>query len=87
MDNNTTIINKDDTGLEVEVNNAKLYPTYDAKAPSSTITGTYYIYNTIVKNNRVRLTDDKDKVGKPCQMTGWVDLKFITIKEQTPGEN
>ena len=77
---------KEDLGLEIEIKDAKLYPTYDSRNSSKVISGTYYIYEPTVKNNRVRVTDSEDRVGKPCMMNGWVDVKFITIKEQTPVE-
>ena len=77
---------KEDAGLEIEVKNARLYPTYDSRNSSKIISGTYYIYESTVKNNRVRVTDSKDKVGKPCAMSGWIDIKFIDIKDQTPVE-
>lgn len=76
-----------DLGLEIQVNNAKLYGTYDTRDSNKIISGTYYIYDTKVRNNRVRVTDSKERVGKPCSMSGWIDIRFITIKEQVPVED
>ena len=67
-----------ETGSEaLIVEFTKLYPTYDAKESKSMVKGLYYIYNDKVRNNRIRITDDPSKVGKPCMMTGWVDILSI----------
>ena len=78
---------KNDNGLAIEVKDAKLYPMYDSRSTNKFISGTYYIYESTVKNNRVRVTDSPDRVGKPCMMNGWIDTKYLTIKEQTPVED
>lgn len=65
------------TGDEVQVKEAKLYPNYSSKSSSEVITGTYWIYSNIEKNNRIRITDRKEKVNQPCQMTGWIDINYI----------
>lgn len=68
------------SGDKVEVlENTKLYPTYDSQKSSKTIAGIYYIYDKTEKNNRIRITDNIDKVGKPCMMTGWVDINNIRV--------
>lgn len=71
---------------EIRLNNAKLYPTYDSRNSIKTITGPYYIYNNTIKNNRIRVTDSKDKVGKPCQMTGWVNITDIVERIEADEE-
>ena len=71
---------------EVRLINAKLYPTYDSKNSIKTITGAYYIYNNTIRNNRIRVTDSKDKVGKPCQMTGWINTSDIVEKVEADEE-
>ena len=60
-------------GMKIELKDEKIYPTYDSKTYSSIVNGTYWIYDEKVRNNRIRITDSEDKVGKPCMMTGWID--------------
>ena len=71
-----------DKGTKVYLEEAKVYPTYDSKISSKVITGDYYIYNDKERNNRIRVTDDKDKVDLPCSMTGWVDLTDIHVVDE-----
>lgn len=69
-----------ETGNQVAVSLTKLYPTWDTKEYKKTIEGTYWIYDSKVKNNRIRVTDSEDKVGKPCSMTGWIDISAIEVQ-------
>ena len=64
-------------GTKVQLLNASIYPTYDSKIKSSIMSGTFYIYNEKVKNNRIRITDNISKIDVPCSMTGWVNLNDI----------
>lgn len=64
-------------GEKVYLENAKLYPTYDSKESDKTVNGEYFIYNSKTKNDRIRITDDINKVNLPCSMTGWVDISDI----------
>ncbi len=60
-------------GMKIILKDEKIYPTYDSKTYSSIVNGTYWIYDERVRNNRIRICDSEDKIGKPCMMTGWVD--------------
>ena len=61
----------------VTLNNTPIYATYEIKNPSTKKSGTFYVYNEIEKNNRVKITDDINKIGKPVSATGWVNLSDI----------
>lgn len=62
----------------VLASDTKVYPTYDSNTPSLIKTGKFFIFNSTIKNDRIRITDSKDKVNKPRMATGWVNLSEIT---------
>lgn len=61
-------------GDKVKIEDAKVYGVWCNRSSYTLKSGEYYIYNDRVKNNRIRLTDDPEKLGKPCMTTGWVSL-------------
>lgn len=67
-------------GTEVILKNTTLYASASAKSGSNK-SGTYYIYNTEVVNNRIRITNSTNNVGKTpvgTYVSGWVDVSVIT---------
>ena len=66
-------------GTKIHVENCKVYPTHDSKINSIIINGDYYIYNETERNNRIRVTDDINKINIPCSMTGWININDIKI--------
>lgn len=70
-----------EVGTKVKITNAKVYGVYCNRSSYIIKSGTFYIYNDKIRNNRIRLTDDPDKIGKPCMCTGWVSLDDLTVEE------
>lgn len=67
-------------GQEVEINNINIYPSPYARNPVFKKTGTFYIYNLIESNHRIRIVDDSNFIGVSGHATGWAniaDLKLI----------
>lgn len=64
-------------GKEVFAYHADLYANSFTMKPSTIISGTYYINYPEVKNDRVRLAESKEDIGKHCTTTGWVKLSQI----------
>ena len=74
-------------GTKVSISNASSYAFYDARTSNYKYSGIYYVYNDKIRNNRIRLCDNIDKVNKPCMRTGWFNLSDITIIEEEGEEN
>lgn len=68
------------TSNKVLVSEARVYPTYDSKNSVKIVSGYYYIFNDTTRNGRIRITDSLERVNKPCQMTGWIDIDRIAVK-------
>lgn len=67
-------------GAKVTLKNNTLYASSTVKS-GSTKSGTYYVYDTEVVNNRVRITNSASNVGKTpagTYVSGWVDKSVIT---------
>lgn len=68
-------------GTKVILQNTPIYTSSIKSQPSSYLTGTYYIYDGIVMNNRFRITTLKKNVKVlpvVSKVTGYVKLKDIT---------
>lgn len=67
-------------GQKVILKNTTLYASASAKSGSSK-SGTYYVYNTEVVSNRIRITNAVSNVGKTpmgTYVSGWVDVSVVT---------
>jgi GH25 family lysozyme M1 (1,4-beta-N-acetylmuramidase) len=67
-------------GKEVYLNICNIYTRYHSEKATSTKTGTYYVWSDIEKNGRVRVTQNKEFVGIPGQVTGWVNVSDLITK-------
>lgn len=66
------------TGDKVALNNVNFYATSSAEKPSATNkTGVYYIWSANTVNGRIRITNRADKVGKPGNVTAWINATCI----------
>ena len=75
---NVPVINK---GLKITLNNTSIYASASSKNVSSTKSGTYYVYDGEVINNKIRITNSEANVGKApagTYVTGWIDASIIT---------
>lgn len=67
-------------GKVLQLNNTPLYTTAYKSRYVSKQTGTFYVYNDNVVNDRVRITNSPDNVGRtPVGMyvTGWVNVSDV----------
>lgn len=64
-------------GQEIVISNAIVYPRYCIKKSNIVKSGTFYIYNDIIMNNRIRITNKKEYVNVPGHVVGWVSIKSI----------
>ena len=62
-------------GYAITLNREPLFSSSDAKTRLTTVTGTYYLWDTSFKNGRIRITNKRSNVGKSGQVTGWVTGK------------
>ncbi len=75
---NTTFIQ----GQKVKLKNTKLYASSSSEKAVNTISGEYYIYDDKVKNDRMRITNSKNKVGKKPvgeNVTGYVKKSEMEV--------
>lgn len=68
-------------GAQVKLNKINLYVSSSAKTAAVVKTGTYYLWSNEVVNNRIRITNSKNNVGKTNQVTGWVNIADIASKK------
>ena len=68
-------------GMEITLNNTPVYPRYCINAPISYKSGTFYIWNDRVLNNKVRITNDISHVNIPGYSMGWVSISDFLIDE------
>jgi len=60
-------------GDPIYLNNEPLYASSTLKTPAGRKTGTYYFWGGSVINGRIRITNQKSRVGVAGQVTGWID--------------
>lgn len=64
-----------EAGMETDLYNAAVYASSTCTT-GSIKNGTFYIYDGVVVNGRVRITDKKENYGKKPlanYVTGWID--------------
>lgn len=68
-------------GATVKLSDTKLYVTaYDYDSDYvNTLTGTYYLWDSSIINGKIRITNEKSRVGESGQVTGWVKASDISI--------
>lgn len=68
-------VTKITSGTKLNLQGVKLYTSSSIKTNASTKKGTYYIWSHDTVNNRIRITNSTTNVGKPGQVTGWIDYE------------
>ena len=65
-------------GMELKLSRVDLYASASAARYASKKTGTFYVYDGEVINNRIRITNSAKNVGKGMSyVTGWVNINDI----------
>lgn len=60
------------TGEEIQLKKTPLYISATAREPSTTVSGTYYVWNDAIIHGRIRITNSRANVGNTSQVTGWI---------------
>lgn len=67
---------------KIELNNIPLYVSSDAREEKKKITGTYYIHSNEVVNNKIKITNKIENIGKSGQVTGWIKVSDAKLTQQ-----
>ena len=62
-------------GTKLNLQNVKIYGSSTIKTSAGTKTGVYYAWSKDVVGGRIRITNNATNVGKPDQVTGWIDYE------------
>jgi hypothetical protein len=77
--NNTGIV----AGKQLNLKNVKAYTSESTKDSYGTKTGTFYLWDNVVKNNRIRITNAANRVGVAGQVTCWINVSDIGTTANT----
>ena len=66
-------------GLKLSLKSVPLYASSSAKTKAGTVTGTYYLWDSVKVNNRYRITNSTSNVGKAGQVTGWINHTDVKV--------
>lgn len=64
-------------GQPVVLNGANIYVASTSKIPANSVRGTFYVWDTTIINNRIRITNNPSNVGKAGLVTGWIAASFV----------
>lgn len=68
------------------INNVNLYASADSKASVAKVSGKYWAWDNKVIDDKIRITNKKENVGKFGQVTGWIYLKdYKNLKQDGKG--
>lgn len=70
----TGSINEMKQGDKLFLQGVNIYSSSMTKSVSSKRDGTFFVWNAVPVNHRIRITTSKDLVGQAGQVTGWIDL-------------
>lgn len=68
-------------GAKVSLNKVELYSSSTTSTVAAKKTGTYYLWDSTVKNGRIRITDASKNVGKSSKVTGWVKTSALNLAD------
>ena len=66
-------------GKKVALNNTPCYSSETAKEAYGTKTGTFYLWDNIVRNGRIRITNAVSRVGVAGQVTCWINIDDVSL--------
>jgi hypothetical protein len=71
-------------GKKITLNNVKAYTSETAKTHYGTKTGTFYLWDAVVKSGRIRITNAESRVGVQGQVTCWINVADIESTTSAP---
>ena len=66
-------------GKKVALNNTPCYSSETAKEAYGTKTGTFYLWDNVVRNGRIRITNAVSRVGVAGQVTCWINIADVGL--------
>ena len=66
-------------GKKITLKNAKSYTSESAQSHYGMKTGTFYLWDDVVKNGRIRITNAANRVGVKGQVTCWISVADIGL--------
>lgn len=74
-------------GCEIILDDMDIYPRYCSRKSIGKRSGTFYVHDSSIVNDRIRITGNPNYVGKPCSVIGWVNVyEVINVKEISIGD-
>ena len=74
-------------GTEYFLNKTPIYANYCSRVASGTKSGQYFIYESTVKNGRVRICRYDGEIYLPCASVGWVStLDLLNLSKPAVGD-
>ena len=69
-------------GKKITLNNTSCYSSESAKEAYDTKTGSFYLWDNVVSNGRIRITNKPERVGVAGQVTCWINIVDVTSEPQ-----
>ena len=66
-------------GQKVVLKNTPCYESETAKIPYGTKSGTFYLWDTTIRNGRIRITNAVSRVGVAGQVTCWINIADVSL--------
>lgn len=66
-------------GQKVILKNTPCYESETAKIPYGTKSGTFYLWDTTIRNGRIRITNAVSRVGVAGQVTCWINIADVSL--------
>ena len=66
-------------GKKITLNNTPCYNSESAKEPYGTKTGSFYLWDNVVRNGRIRITNKPERVGVAGQVTCWINIADVGL--------
>lgn len=74
-------------GMKVTLNNTPCYTSESVKASYDKKSGTFFLWDDVVKNGRIRITNKPERVGVKGQVTCWVNVADLGLKAESTTPN
>lgn len=74
-------------GTKITLSNTNCYTSETSATPYGKKSGTYYLWNNIIKNGRIRITNSKERVGVAGQVTCWINVQDIGLRANSAASN
>lgn len=66
-------------GKKITLNNTPCYSSETAKEAYGTKTGSFYLWDNVVRNGRIRITNAVSRVGVAGQVTCWINIDDVSL--------